>query len=267
MSVDAVEEHGAHRAPGLEAHHVAGQHHLGAEACRLRHRTVGQVGAGETLGEAEVVLDRRALPGLAARGVALDDHGLQPLRRGVHRGGETGRTGTHDAQVVERLLGPRAQAEGVGELDGRRGAEGDPVGQRHHRQVVGAGLREVEEPGGLLALVHLEPAVGHVVVGEEGLHLVGALRPAVADDPDLGVAVGVGVGPVAEQLVEHRVEPVLRRVPRLHQVVVEGDVVDRPDRHVRVGVRRQQHQPGVRRLPAHLAGGPRSRSSRASAGR
>ena len=40
---------------------VAGQHHLGAEPGRLRHGPAGQVGAGEALGEAQVVLDRRAL--------------------------------------------------------------------------------------------------------------------------------------------------------------------------------------------------------------
>jgi hypothetical protein len=35
--------------------------------------------------------------------------------------------------------------------------------------------------------------------------------------------------PVGQQLVEHRVEPLLRRVPGLEQVVVEVDVVDRAD--------------------------------------
>ena len=98
----------------------------------------------------------------------------------------------------------------------------------------------------------LEPAVGHVVVGEEGLHLHGPLGPPVPDDTHLGVAVGVVVGPVAEQLVEHGVEPVLGRVPRLHQVVVERDVVDRADRDVGVGVRRQEQQLGVGGLLPHL---------------
>ena len=51
--------------------------------------------------------------------------------------------------------------------------------------------------------------------------------------------------PGRQQLVEHRVEPLLRRVPRLEQVVVEVDVVDGPDRGVGVGVRGEQHPLGV----------------------
>ena len=46
--------------------------------------------------------------------------------------------------------------------------------------------------------------------------------------------------PVVEQVVEHRVEVLLRRVPRLHQVVVEADLVDRAHRHLGVGVRGQE---------------------------
>ena len=241
-----LEQHGTYRAPCLEAHHVAGQHHLGPEPCCLRHRAVGQVGPGEALGEAEIVLDRCALGGLPARGVALDDHGLQALGGGVDRGGQTGGTGAHDAQVVELPFGPGVQPQGVGQLDGGRSAQRDPVGQGHHRQVAHPGSRQLEQAAGLVALLHLQPPVRDVVAGEEGLDLVGALRPAVADDPDLGRTVGVTVRPVAEELVEHRVQPVLGRVPRLHQVVVERDVVDRPDGHVGVRVRREQHQLGVR---------------------
>ncbi len=52
--------------------------------------------------------------------------------------------------------------------------------------------------------------------------------------------------PVLEQVVEHRVQPLLRRAPGLHQVVVEPDLVDRPDRGLGVGVGRQQHALGLR---------------------
>jgi hypothetical protein len=225
---------------------------MSAEPSSSTARAVREVGAGEALGEAEVVLDRRALPGLAAGGVAFDDDGREPLGRGVHRRREPGRTATDDAEVVERLLRARAQAEGVGDLDGRGRAERGAVGEGDHGQVVGTGAGELEQSGRLLGLADLEPAVGHVVVGEEGLHLDGALGPPVAHDSHLGVAVGVAVRPVAQQLVEHRVEPLLGRVPRLHQVVVERDVVDRSDRDVGVGVRREQHELGVRRLLPHL---------------
>ena len=48
-------------------------------------------------------------------------------------------------------------------------------------------------------------------------------------------------GPVAQQVVENRVQPLGRGVPRLHEVVVELDEVDTGDRHVRVGVGGEQH--------------------------
>ena len=52
----------------------------------LGHGPLGQVGAGQALGEAQVVLDRRALPGLPARRLALDHHGAAaPPRRRTPR--------------------------------------------------------------------------------------------------------------------------------------------------------------------------------------
>src|SRR5262249_30266430 len=51
--------------------------------------------------------------------------------------------------------------------------------------------------------------------------------------------------PGLEQLVDDRVELLLRRVPGLEQVVVEVDDVDRVDRRARVRVRGQQHPAGV----------------------
>ena len=74
----AVEEHGVHRSARLDADHVAGQDHLGPEAGHLRDRAMGEVGPGQPLGEAEVVLDRRALAGLATGSLALDDDGRRP---------------------------------------------------------------------------------------------------------------------------------------------------------------------------------------------
>ena len=54
--------------------------------------------------------------------------------------------------------------------------------------------------------------------------------------------------PVVQQVVDHRVEALGGRVPRLEQVVVQTDVVDGLDGHVGVGVRGQQQQLRVRRV-------------------
>jgi hypothetical protein len=52
--------------------------------------------------------------------------------------------------------------------------------------------------------------------------------------------------PGVQLLVDHRVELLLRRVPRLEQVVVEIDDVDRLDRGVGIGVGGEQHPAGGR---------------------
>jgi hypothetical protein len=89
-------------------------------------------------------------------------------------------------------------------------------------------------------------AVGHLVAGEELLGGLRLGRPLVPSTVMPGEGRPAARPPRRQQLVEHRVEPLLRRVPRLEQVAVEVDVVDRADRRVGVGVRRQQHPLGVR---------------------
>ena len=64
----------------------------------------------EPLREAQVVLDRGALAGLAAGRLALDDDRAQALGGGVHGRGEPGRSAADDADVVQRLLRPGPQA-------------------------------------------------------------------------------------------------------------------------------------------------------------
>ena len=58
--------------------------------------------------------------------------------------------------------------------------------------------------------------------------------------------------PGREQVLDDRVELLLRGVPRLEQVVVEGHVVDRRDRRLGVGICGEQHALGVRHERACL---------------
>ena len=51
--------------------------------------------------------------------------------------------------------------------------------------------------------------------------------------------------PGRQQVLDDREQLLLRRVPRLEQVVVERDLVDRRDRRLGVGVGGQQHALGV----------------------
>ena len=89
------------RAGHLQADHVAGGEQLGAELDRLAAGPVGELRAGDAVGEAEVVLDPAALPGLAAGRRALDQHGAQALGGAVDGRAEPGRAAADDDQVVE----------------------------------------------------------------------------------------------------------------------------------------------------------------------
>ena len=67
--------------------------------------------------EAEVVLDPCALGSLAAGRVTLDHRGPQALRRAVDGGGQPGRTGTDDDEVVQLRFGRCLQPERVGQFE------------------------------------------------------------------------------------------------------------------------------------------------------
>ena len=82
-------------------------------------------------------------------------------------------------------------------------------------------------------------------------------------DLGLGHRPVIGGVPRRQQVVEHRIELLLRRIPRLEEVVVQIDHVDGVDGGTGVGVGRQQHTPGRRDRGPWPARGTRSRSSAA----
>ena len=240
------------RRPALvdRGHLLHGQE-LGAEARRLRRRPAGEVGAGQAHREAEVVLDPRALAGLAAGRLALDQRRPQPFRRAVDRGRKPGRPAADDDEVVELELRPPPHAGPLGEVGHARAVQHAAVGEQDERQRrVAVGGRE--QPPGLVVALDVEPAVRHLVAGQEVAGVVRLARPAVADHLD---AVGVGGRirpPGIEQVVHDRVELLVGRIPRLQQVVVERHAVDRVDRGLRVGVGGQEHPLGLGREPHRL---------------
>ena len=67
----------------------------------------------------------------------------------------------------------------------------------------------------------------------------------MADDPHALEHRLVAGPPVVQQVVEHGVEVLLRRVPGLHQIVVEAHLVDRLDGRIGIGIGGKQHAPGV----------------------
>ena len=146
MEAAVRERDPARRAADLQAGHLPGGQHLGAELGRLPPGPVGQLRAGHPVREAQVVLDPRALPGLPAGRQPLDQHGPQPLGRAVHRGAQPGRAAADHDQVVEVLGRRGGQPDpggqlGVGRLHHRIAVRGD-----HHRQRQPVRARGIQQP-------------------------------------------------------------------------------------------------------------------------
>ena len=158
-------------------------------AC-LRAR-VGQLAARHPVRKAQVVLDPRALAGLAAGRGAFDEHRAQTLGGAVDGRGQAGGAAADDDQVVEVLRQRGGQAQRVGQLgvagfDEGFAAFGDD--DRQPQAVLAGGLEELLAGG----LVGHEPGVVEPVAGQEVAHLPGPGRPAVPDH--LGVGDGVFAG-------------------------------------------------------------------------
>ena len=160
-----------------------------------------------------------------------------------------------DTEEGERLLGA-AGADGR-DLPVLITAEGEPLITPTHAEVaakvhlstmpsrdfydlvvVGGGQQPLA-----FRLVRGVPPVGHLVAGQELPDLRGPRRPPVPHHLGLRHRPVIRLQPRVQQRVDHRVQLLLRRVPRLEQVVVQVDHVDRVDRGPGIGVRGEQHPP------------------------
>ena len=137
------------RAVDLQADHLAGGQHLGAELGRLPPGPVGELRAGHPVGEAEVVLDPGALAGLAAGRGPLDQHGPQPLGGAVDRRAEAGRAAADDDEVVEVGRRRGRQAHLARQLRVRGLHQHLAVRRDHHRQPQPVRAGRVEQPPAL----------------------------------------------------------------------------------------------------------------------
>ena len=115
---DAVIEHDFVGAPGaFEAHHVAGDHHLGAEFFRLGDGSSGEFLAGKAVGKTEVVFDFGAGGGLSAGRFGLDKKDVETFGGGVNGGGESRGTGADNDEVAElRGVNVGVEPEAIGEF-------------------------------------------------------------------------------------------------------------------------------------------------------
>ena len=77
-------------------------------------------------------------------------------------------------------------------------------------------------------------------------------RPACAHNTDALESGPVVLLPCLQQIVEHRIQVLLGRIPGLQEVMVQPDLIDRPNRRLGVRVGGQEH---ARRIGEILNGG------------
>ncbi len=241
----AAELDEAPRALDAQPHGVLHRQQLGAEAAGLVGRAAGEVRAGQAGGEAEVVLDEARLAGLAARRLALDHDGPQSLGCAVDGGAEAGGAAADDDEVVVVLRRLARDAEALGELEDRRALEDRAVLEQRDRQAVVVDARDAQQLARLAVALDVQPARRHAVAGEEVAQVVRVLREAVPDDAHAARLERRPRLPGRQEILDDREELLLGRVPRLEEVVVQRDLVDRRDRCLGVGVGGEQHALGV----------------------
>ena len=111
--------------------------------------------------------------------------------------------------------------EPFGELEHGGALEQRAVLQQGDGQAVLVDARHGQQLPGLGVALHIQPARRNAVAGQEVPQVVGLLREPVPDHPHAtGLQRGAGL-PGREQILDDRVQLLLRRIPGLEQVVVE----------------------------------------------
>jgi hypothetical protein len=146
--------------------------------------------------------------------------------------------------MVGRGLG--RDAEPLGQLQHARALEHAAVLQQRDRQAALVDAGDGEQLARLAVALDVEPACRHAVARKEVAQLVRVAAEAVPDEPHAAGLDRRARLPCRQQVLDDGEQLLLGRIPRLQQVVVERDLVDRLDRRLRVGVGRQQHALGAR---------------------
>jgi hypothetical protein len=138
------------------------------------------------------------------------------------------------------LAGRSRHAETLRELEHGRPLHHRAVFEKCDGQVRGVDPGDRQQLACLSVALDVEPPGRNPVPGEEVPQVVGLAREPVPDEPD---AAGLERGaclPYRQQVLDDGEEELLGRIPRLEEVVVQRDLVDRRDRRLRVRVGGQE---------------------------
>ena len=200
---------------------LAAERELDAENPCLLVGALGELGAGDPAGEAEVVADQRARARLPADRLALEHQRAQALRRRVHRGREPGRSRADDHQVEVRVVdGLGVDAEGNDDLLVARVDEHRPVTHADDRDL--AGVPSVT-PSSSLAPNSVPGEVnpcGTPLRRSRSRISCGARRGRLGDHRELERALRVLSRPLVQELGDRPVKLLLAGARGLEHVVV-----------------------------------------------
>jgi hypothetical protein len=119
-----------------------------------------------------------------------------------------------------------------------------PIRHKHHRELH-VRAQCVDQSRRFRRPLHVHPLKRDAVAGQEVLHLMAASRPQHSGHPDPLIRERRRGLPLLQQIVEQRIEHLLGRFPRLHQVVVEPHRVDRGNGRVGVCIGSEEHLLGI----------------------
>jgi hypothetical protein len=168
-----------------------------AEAARLGHGPARQIAAVYPRRKAQVVFDA---------------------------GAETGLASAQNDQVVGCGAGAGVEADAASHFRVGRVGETAAILEEHHREAPLFGRQHVQGTAHLriaVSLLRVEPLVVHLVARQKLAELVGAARPSRAEHLQSLERRPVGCLPIAEQIVQNRIEVLLGRVPGLEQVMMQ----------------------------------------------
>ena len=149
-----------------------------AEPLGLLTQPVGEVRAGDALGEAGEVVEPFGHPGLTADAGPFDHEGAHPFACCVEGSGQSGWTRADDDQVVEGVLRLGAQTQLGGELGVAGLDEGRAVVEQQDGDDALAGIDLVHVGEGRVVSIDVDERVLHPLLAEELLHPLAVPAPA-----------------------------------------------------------------------------------------
>jgi len=130
-------------------------------------RALGQLGAADTIRETQLILDPRAAAGLAAQGIALNQHRLEALGDAIDSRAQARWPGTIDCQIVFSAQRSMKPAELLGDLPNRWALQARAIREDADRQSCIGQMLYASILARLRVALQLHPLKRHIAAVQE----------------------------------------------------------------------------------------------------